>query len=174
MSDRMPRWVVPGLMIFSALALIPFALAAKSRASKSPVPATEKPSWSCATGIAHVMRAGIIERGGTLEALFSSTLLNPTALFGLHGLLLLDDGVVHGQELGTVREGGLDPHLVHHRSSLGQRVAPLITHATCQGPFPIRIIWLIVLCPSARDLQWCSAPTKGERGAPPRCAKQRG
>jgi mono/diheme cytochrome c family protein len=37
-SDRLPRWVVPGLVVLTALALIPFAFAAKSRASKSPVP----------------------------------------------------------------------------------------------------------------------------------------
>ena len=42
--------------------------------------------WIYTLLIPALMRAGIIERGGTLEALFSSTLLNPTALFGLHGL----------------------------------------------------------------------------------------
>jgi hypothetical protein len=38
MSDRMPKWVVPALVLFTAVSLIPFALAAKSRASKSPRP----------------------------------------------------------------------------------------------------------------------------------------
>ncbi len=42
--------------------------------------------WIYTLLIPALLRAGIIERGGALEALFSSTLLNPTALFGLHGL----------------------------------------------------------------------------------------
>jgi PAS domain S-box-containing protein len=42
--------------------------------------------WIYTLLIPALMRAGIIERGGALEALFNSTLLNPTALFGLEGL----------------------------------------------------------------------------------------
>lgn len=38
MSDRMPRWIVPVLVIFTAVALLPFAFAARSRASKSDQP----------------------------------------------------------------------------------------------------------------------------------------
>jgi mono/diheme cytochrome c family protein len=38
MSDRLPRWVVPGLVVLSAVALVPFAFVAKSRVSKSSQP----------------------------------------------------------------------------------------------------------------------------------------
>ena len=42
--------------------------------------------WIYTLLIPALMRAGIIERGGPLEALFQSTLLNPNALFGVTGL----------------------------------------------------------------------------------------
>ena len=42
--------------------------------------------WIYTLLIPSLMRAGIIEKGDLLEALFNSTLLNPTALFGLQGL----------------------------------------------------------------------------------------
>ena len=35
MRDRLPRWLVPGLVVFTAIALIPFAFAAKSRATRT-------------------------------------------------------------------------------------------------------------------------------------------
>jgi PAS domain S-box-containing protein len=42
--------------------------------------------WTYTLLIPALMRAGIIAKGGPLDTLFNSTLLNPTALFGLHGL----------------------------------------------------------------------------------------
>ena len=42
--------------------------------------------WIYTLLIPALMRAGIIVPGGTMESLFNSTLLNPTALFGLDGL----------------------------------------------------------------------------------------
>ncbi len=42
--------------------------------------------WIYTLLIPSLMRAGIIQKGDLLEALFNSTLLNPTALFGLQGL----------------------------------------------------------------------------------------
>jgi PAS domain S-box-containing protein len=42
--------------------------------------------WIYTLLIPAFMRAGLIEQGGVLEAIFSSQLLNPTALFGLKGL----------------------------------------------------------------------------------------
>jgi PAS domain S-box-containing protein len=42
--------------------------------------------WFYTLLIPALMRAGIIVKGGPLDALFNSTLLNPTALFGLQGL----------------------------------------------------------------------------------------
>jgi len=42
--------------------------------------------WIYTLLIPALMRASIIEKGGILEGVFSSTLLNPTALFGLQGL----------------------------------------------------------------------------------------
>ncbi|HAR45784.1 MAG TPA: hypothetical protein DCS05_06320 [Nitrospiraceae bacterium] len=42
--------------------------------------------WIYTLLIPALMRAGIIHKGGMLDAVFSSTLLNPTALFGLEGL----------------------------------------------------------------------------------------
>lgn len=42
--------------------------------------------WIYTLLIPALMRAGIIETGGIMAAVFNSTLLNPTALFGLEGL----------------------------------------------------------------------------------------
>ena len=42
--------------------------------------------WIYTLLIPSLMRAGIIQKGDFLEAIFNSTLLNPTALFGLQGL----------------------------------------------------------------------------------------
>jgi len=42
--------------------------------------------WIYTLLIPALMRAGIIEREGIMQAVFNSTLLNPTALFGLQGL----------------------------------------------------------------------------------------
>ncbi len=42
--------------------------------------------WIYTLLIPSLMRAGIIQKGDFLETLFNSTLLNPTALFGLQGL----------------------------------------------------------------------------------------
>jgi PAS domain S-box-containing protein len=42
--------------------------------------------WIYTLLIPALMRAGIIRKGDVLEAVFNSTLLNPTALFGLEGL----------------------------------------------------------------------------------------
>ncbi len=42
--------------------------------------------WIYTLLIPALMRAGIIEPGGLMGAIFNSTLLNPTALFGLQGL----------------------------------------------------------------------------------------
>ncbi len=42
--------------------------------------------WIYTLLIPALMRAGIIVPGGVLESVFNSRLLNPTALFGLHGL----------------------------------------------------------------------------------------
>jgi PAS domain S-box-containing protein len=42
--------------------------------------------WTYTLLIPAMMRAGVIEKGGLLEGVFNSTLLNPTALFGLQGL----------------------------------------------------------------------------------------
>ncbi len=42
--------------------------------------------WLYTLLIPALMRAGIIQKGDFMEALFNSTLLNPTALFGLEGL----------------------------------------------------------------------------------------
>jgi PAS domain S-box-containing protein len=42
--------------------------------------------WLYTLLIPALMRAGVIQRGDFMEALFNSTLLNPTALFGLEGL----------------------------------------------------------------------------------------
>ncbi len=42
--------------------------------------------WIYTLLIPALMRAGIIVPGGIMESIFNSTLLNPTALFGLHGL----------------------------------------------------------------------------------------
>jgi hypothetical protein len=41
--------------------------------------------WVYTLLIPALMRAGIIERGGIMQEIFSSTLLNPTSLFGLQG-----------------------------------------------------------------------------------------
>jgi mono/diheme cytochrome c family protein len=38
MDDRMPRWAIPALAVVTALAILPFAFAAKSRASKTSQP----------------------------------------------------------------------------------------------------------------------------------------
>ena len=42
--------------------------------------------WIYTLLIPSLMRAGIIQKGDLMEAIFNSTLLNPTALFGLQGL----------------------------------------------------------------------------------------
>ncbi|NTW65088.1 MAG: PAS domain S-box protein [Nitrospirae bacterium] len=42
--------------------------------------------WIYTLLIPAMARAGVIERGGLLEAVYNSTLLNPTALFGLQGM----------------------------------------------------------------------------------------
>jgi PAS domain S-box-containing protein len=42
--------------------------------------------WIYTLLIPAMTRAGIIEKGGFMEGVFSSTFLNPTALFGLHGI----------------------------------------------------------------------------------------
>ncbi|MBS1192949.1 MAG: histidine kinase, partial [Nitrospirae bacterium] len=42
--------------------------------------------WIYTLLIPAMSRAGIIEKGGFMEGVFSSTFLNPTALFGLHGM----------------------------------------------------------------------------------------
>ncbi|HUJ18537.1 MAG TPA: ATP-binding protein [Nitrospirota bacterium] len=67
--------------------------------------------WTYTLLIPALMRAGIIEPGGLLEAIFNSQLLNPTALFGLRGLdrwshslfwgMLLNVGLYVGVSLFT-------------------------------------------------------------------------
>jgi len=41
MSDRMPRWIIPTLAVMTAVALIPFALATKTRVSRGPTTRTQ-------------------------------------------------------------------------------------------------------------------------------------
>jgi len=67
--------------------------------------------WIYTLLIPAFMRAGLIERGGIMDAVVTSTLLNPTALFGLQGLdrwshslfwgLLLNVGLYVGVSLFT-------------------------------------------------------------------------
>ncbi|HTG00834.1 MAG TPA: ATP-binding protein [Nitrospirota bacterium] len=75
--------------------------------------------WIYTLLIPALLRAGIIEHDGVLDALFSSTLLNPTALFGLKGLdrwshslfwgLLLNVGFFVGVSLFT-RQSDAETH----------------------------------------------------------------
>jgi mono/diheme cytochrome c family protein len=41
MNDRMPRWVMPGLVVMTVVALVPFALATKTRFSRGPTTRTQ-------------------------------------------------------------------------------------------------------------------------------------
>ena len=58
--------------------------------------------WTYTLLIPALLRAGIIEHGGPLEALFSSTFLNPTALFGLEGLDRWSHSLFWGLLLNTL------------------------------------------------------------------------
>ena len=58
--------------------------------------------WIYTLLIPALLRAGVIERGGPLEALFSSTILNPAALFGLEGLDRWSHSLFWGLLLNTL------------------------------------------------------------------------